>query len=38
MFTPADHAALKGAWAWLGKIAGRAIDGGPGGMIDDNLA
>jgi pimeloyl-ACP methyl ester carboxylesterase len=38
MFTPADHAALKGAWAWLGKIAGRALDGGPGGMIDDNLA
>jgi pimeloyl-ACP methyl ester carboxylesterase len=38
MFTPADHATLKGAWAWLGKIAGRAIDGGRGGMIDDNLA
>jgi pimeloyl-ACP methyl ester carboxylesterase len=38
MFTPADHAALGGAWAWLGKIAGRALDGGPGGMIDDDLA
>ena len=38
LFTPADHAALKGAWAWLGKIAGRALDGGLGGMIDDDLA
>jgi pimeloyl-ACP methyl ester carboxylesterase len=38
MFTPADHVALKGAWSWLGKIAGRAMDGGPGGMIDDDRA
>jgi pimeloyl-ACP methyl ester carboxylesterase len=38
LFTRADHAALKGAWAWLGKIAGRALDGGLGGMIDDDLA
>jgi pimeloyl-ACP methyl ester carboxylesterase len=38
MFTPADHAALQGAWSWLGKIAGRALDGGVGGMVDDDLA
>jgi pimeloyl-ACP methyl ester carboxylesterase len=38
LFTPADHAALKGAWSWLGKIAGRALDAGPGGMVDDDLA
>jgi pimeloyl-ACP methyl ester carboxylesterase len=38
MFTPADHAALAGAWRWLGVIAGRAIAGGLGGMVDDDLA
>jgi pimeloyl-ACP methyl ester carboxylesterase len=38
LFTPADHAALKGEWAWLDAIAGQAIQGGPGGMIDDNLS
>jgi pimeloyl-ACP methyl ester carboxylesterase len=38
LFTPADHAALAGAWSWLGKVAGRALDGGPGGMVDDDLA
>jgi len=38
MFTPADHAALAGAWSWLGKIAGRALDGGVSGMVDDDLA
>ena len=37
-FTPADHAALAGAWSWLGRIAGQAIAGGPAGMVDDNLA
>lgn len=37
-FTPADHAALAGAWSWLGAVAGQAIEGGPGGAIDDNLA
>jgi len=37
-FTPADHAALKGAWSWLGRIAGRALEGGVGGMVDDDLA
>ena len=38
MFTPPDHAALKGAWHWLGDIAGRAMEGGLGGMVDDDLA
>ena len=38
LFTPADRAALKGAWHWLGVIAGRATEGGLGGMVDDDLA
>jgi pimeloyl-ACP methyl ester carboxylesterase len=38
MFTPADRAALKGAWSWLGAVAGKAIEGGLGGMVDDDLA
>jgi pimeloyl-ACP methyl ester carboxylesterase len=38
LFTPADHAALRGAWAWLGVVAGKGLQGGPGGMIDDDLA
>ena len=38
LFTPADQAALKGAWHWLGVIAGRAMEGGLGGMVDDDLA
>jgi pimeloyl-ACP methyl ester carboxylesterase len=38
LFTPADHAALKGAWRWLGVISGRALEGGLGGMVDDDLA
>jgi len=38
LFTPADHAALAGAWHWLGVIAGRATQGGLGGMVDDDLA
>jgi pimeloyl-ACP methyl ester carboxylesterase len=37
-FTPADHAALAGAWSWLGAVAGQAIEGGPGGMVDDDLS
>ena len=37
-FTPADHAALAGPWSWLGAVAGQAIKGGTGGMVDDNLA
>jgi pimeloyl-ACP methyl ester carboxylesterase len=38
VFTPADLAALSGDWSWLGRIAGQAIEGGPDGMIDDELA
>lgn len=37
-FTPADHAALAGQWSWLGGIAGAALEGGIGGMVDDDLA
>jgi pimeloyl-ACP methyl ester carboxylesterase len=37
-FTAADYAALAGAWGWLGMIAGQAIAGGLGGMVDDILA
>jgi pimeloyl-ACP methyl ester carboxylesterase len=38
MFTPADVAALDGAWSWFHSVVGPAIDGGPAGMVDDNLA
>jgi pimeloyl-ACP methyl ester carboxylesterase len=37
-FTPSDHAALSGAWSWLGTVAGLALEGGLGGMVDDDLA
>jgi pimeloyl-ACP methyl ester carboxylesterase len=37
-FTPADWAALAGAWASLGTDAGRAGAAGPEGLIDDDLA
>lgn len=37
-FTPADHAALAGEWSWLGEVAGLGMKGGPGGMVDDDLA
>lgn len=38
MFTPADHAALEGDWKWVLSVVGPALDNGPGGMIDDELA
>ena len=38
MFTPADQAALMGPWAWLASIAGRALEKGIDGMVDDDLA
>jgi len=38
MFTAADHEALAGPWGWLGRIAGEALEGGVGGMVDDDLA
>jgi pimeloyl-ACP methyl ester carboxylesterase len=37
-FTPADQAALAGEWSWFGKIVNPAIEAGPGGLIDDDLA
>jgi pimeloyl-ACP methyl ester carboxylesterase len=37
-FTAADHATLAGPWSWLGRIAGQATEGGPEGMLEDNLA
>jgi pimeloyl-ACP methyl ester carboxylesterase len=37
-FTPADWAALSGAWASLGEDAGRAAAAGPDGEIDDDVA
>jgi pimeloyl-ACP methyl ester carboxylesterase len=37
-FIPADHAALAGPWSWLGQVAGQALEGGMGGMVDDDLA
>jgi pimeloyl-ACP methyl ester carboxylesterase len=38
LFTPADHAALAGAWSWLGTVVEQAMEGGIGGMVDDDLA
>ena len=37
-FTPADLAALSGAWAWLGEVVRPAGEAGPGGPMDDDLA
>ncbi len=37
-FTPADHAALSGTWSWLGSVVGPALEAGPGGLIDNDLA
>ena len=37
-FTPADHAAVSGAWSDLGRNAGIATANGLSGMIDDDLA
>jgi pimeloyl-ACP methyl ester carboxylesterase len=38
MFTPEDHAALSGAWSWLLEVVKLAVEAGPGGLIDDDLA
>jgi pimeloyl-ACP methyl ester carboxylesterase len=38
MFTPADHAALTGEWSWLNSVVGPAVEAGPGGQMDDDLA
>ena len=38
LFTSADHAALAGPWSWLLVVVEQAMDGGLGGMVDDDLA
>jgi pimeloyl-ACP methyl ester carboxylesterase len=38
IFTPADHAALDGPWAWVLTVVERAQASGPGPHIDDELA
>jgi pimeloyl-ACP methyl ester carboxylesterase len=37
-FTTADLEVLSGAWSWLNEVVGPALDNGPGGLIDDDLA
>jgi pimeloyl-ACP methyl ester carboxylesterase len=37
-FTPADEAALSGSWSWFIDVVRPALAGGPGGIIDDDLA
>jgi pimeloyl-ACP methyl ester carboxylesterase len=38
IFTPADQAALAGAWSWFGSVVGPALEGGPDGLLDDGLS
>ncbi len=38
IFTPEDHAALDGVWAWFGSVVGPALASEQGGPIDDDLA
>jgi pimeloyl-ACP methyl ester carboxylesterase len=37
-FTPADHAAVFGAWSWMGTVVEQALATDRGGMVDDDLA
>jgi pimeloyl-ACP methyl ester carboxylesterase len=37
-FTGADHAALAGPWSWLLDVVRPAIEGGPAGQVDDDVA
>lgn len=37
-FTPADEAALAGDWAWFLDVVRPALAGGPGPLVDDDLA
>lgn len=37
-FAPSDLALFGGPWGWLGKVAGPALDAGPYGQIDDDVA
>jgi pimeloyl-ACP methyl ester carboxylesterase len=38
MFTPKDHEVLEGEWAWILSVVDKALAGGTGGMVDDDLA
>ncbi len=37
-FTPADQASLSHEWSWLAAVVRPAVEAGPGGLIDDDLA
>jgi pimeloyl-ACP methyl ester carboxylesterase len=37
-FDAPDLAALAGRWGWFGSVVGAALAGGPGGMVDDDVA
>ena len=37
-FIPADFAALDGEWSWFISVVRPAMEAGPGGLIDDDLA
>jgi pimeloyl-ACP methyl ester carboxylesterase len=37
-FTPGDIAAFGGRWSWLLDVIRPAVQAGPGGLIDDDLA
>jgi pimeloyl-ACP methyl ester carboxylesterase len=37
-FTPADNAALSNEWSWFAEVIRPAVESGPGGLIDDDLA
>ena len=38
VFTPADHAAVFGAWSWMGTVVDQVLKTDQGGMVDDDLA
>ncbi|MFJ1758857.1 alpha/beta fold hydrolase [Amycolatopsis sp. NPDC088138] len=38
IFTAADFAALEGSQSWLNDVVRAALDGGIGGLVDDDLA
>lgn len=37
-FTAEDHATLAGPWKWLNSVVSAAMENGPDGMVDDDLA
>jgi len=38
LFTDADWAALSGPWAWFDSVVGPAMEQGPDGLVDDDIA